>query len=136
MAGPAAAGATTGADCSGQRPAAAARGRSRRSASRSVRVSFASRGRSVLSRRRNLPGRLPRLTVGVPAESLPPVLGDREEPLILAGLVTTGGAAGGDQPREDEGFFAIPKDGGQAFRWNADREAWESAWQVTAPGED
>ena len=47
-----------------------------------------------------------------------------------------GGAAGGDQPREDEGFFAIPKDGGQAFRWNADREAWESAWQVTAPGED
>jgi hypothetical protein len=47
-----------------------------------------------------------------------------------------GGAAGGDQAREDEGFFAIPRDGGQAFRWNADREAWESAWQVTAPGED
>lgn len=31
------------------------------------------------------------------------------------------------------GFFAIPKDGGQAFRWDAEREAWESAWRVTAP---
>ena len=40
-----------------------------------------------------------------------------------------GGSAGA------EGFFAIPKDGGQAFRWNAEREAWESAWRVTAPEE-
>ncbi|NBB91383.1 MAG: hypothetical protein GVY23_09305 [Spirochaetes bacterium] len=40
------------------------------------------------------------------------------------------------KPSEGEGFVAIPKDGGQAFRWNADRETWESAWEVTAPGED
>ena len=40
-----------------------------------------------------------------------------------------GGAAGA------EGFYAIPKDGGQAFRWDAEREAWESAWRVTAPEE-
>lgn len=51
-----------------------------------------------------------------------------------------GGEAGDDRPGGEtpgeEGFFAIPKDGGQAFRWNAEREAWESAWQVTAPEED
>ncbi|NBF41579.1 MAG: hypothetical protein GVY14_14315 [Spirochaetes bacterium] len=41
-----------------------------------------------------------------------------------------GGGAGGA-----EGFFAIPKDGGQAFRWDSEREAWESAWRVTAPEE-
>jgi hypothetical protein len=40
-----------------------------------------------------------------------------------------GGAAGA------EGFYAIPKDGGQAFRWDAEREAWESAWRVTSPEE-
>ncbi|MFW6223288.1 MAG: thioredoxin family protein [Spirochaetota bacterium] len=45
------------------------------------------------------------------------------------GSAADGSAAG-------EGFFAIPKDGGRAFRWNADREAWESAWQVTAPDGD
>lgn len=43
--------------------------------------------------------------------------------------------ADGGEAAGAEGFFAIPKDGGQAFRWNAEREAWESAWRVTAPEE-
>jgi hypothetical protein len=37
------------------------------------------------------------------------------------------------QAEEGTQFFAIPKDGGRAFEWDASVESWESTWQVSGP---
>ncbi|MFP4067280.1 MAG: thioredoxin family protein [Spirochaetaceae bacterium] len=41
------------------------------------------------------------------------------------------GADEGDAASADEVFLALPTDGGQAFRWNEERERWEGAFEIT-----